>query len=85
MYMEFGPVAATRGPAGPGARAVTGAVLRGFEDAHPDIALLHSVPVPGAGPDEVVDHVVAAGKHVWLVYSVAWPAGTYWAVQGPPP
>lgn len=68
--------------AGRAGELATAAVLRRFEAAHPEVAVLHSLRVPAAKMKADIDHVVVAGRRVWVFDSKCWAPGFYWSVGG---
>lgn len=57
----------------------TAAVLRRLEAAHPEMAVSHSLRVPARKMNTDIDHVVAAGRRVWVLDSKCWQPGFYWS------
>lgn len=80
--MEYRSVAPTPGHPGPDAQLATAAVLRQFEAAHPEVAVLHSLRMPDDPHEPGFDHVVVAGRRLWPICSELWAPGAYWAVGG---
>lgn len=44
--------------------------------------VLHDLRIPIPGIHANIDHVVVAGRRVWLIDSKAWAPGWYWTVGG---
>ena len=68
--------------AGRAGELATAAVLRSFEAAHPEVAVLHSLRVPAVKMQADIDHMVVAGRRVWVFDSKCWAPGFYWSVGG---
>ena len=66
--------------AGRAGELATAAVLRQFEAAHPEVAVLHSLRVPARKMQADIDHVVVAGRRVWAIDSKCWVPGFYWSI-----
>jgi hypothetical protein len=66
--------------AGRAGELATAAVLRRFEAARPEVAVLHSLRVPAQKMHADIDHVVVAGRRVWLLDSKCWAPGFYWSI-----
>ncbi len=60
----------------------TAAVLTSFEAAHPEVAILHSLRLPARKMRTDIDHVVVAGRRVWIIDSKCWAPGFYWSWLG---
>ena len=83
--MKYGSVATTLELAGLDAKRTisggagelaTAAVLHDFEACHPEVAVLHSLRLPDPKTHTDIDHVVVAGRRVWLIDSKCWKPGT---------
>ncbi|MDA8316750.1 MAG: nuclease-related domain-containing protein [Actinomycetota bacterium] len=44
--------------------------------------VLHSLRLPMSGIDADVDHVVVAGRNVWILDSKVWKPAVYWTIGG---
>jgi len=66
--------------AGGAGELATADVLGQFEAAHHELAVLHSLRVPAQKMHADIDHVVVAGRRVWLLDSKCWAPGFYWSI-----
>jgi hypothetical protein len=57
----------------------TAQVLNAFSDK---VAVIHDVRVPLPGFKANIDHVIVAGRHVYLIDSKNWKPGFYWTMSG---
>lgn len=57
----------------------TAELLNKFQDR---VAIIHDVRVPLPGFKSNIDHVIVAGRHVYLIDSKNWKPGFYWSLGG---